>query len=231
MPSLGPLDPDLSPFGDGPASPPTSKAEYVLARLRQAIVNGHLGPGDPIHQEAVAEKLGVSATPVREALRRLEAEGAIVYVPNRGATVAELSAPNVQDLYALRSKVEGLATMFATQRGREELEDIQRLNDELSELAAAGAPGDALGSLNRRFHFAIYRAARSQLLLTHIETLWTMFPVRANAQLWAVPEHAATFVHDHGRVLEAMRSGDAKAAEALMAEHVAMSAALRPAQD
>jgi len=203
---------------------------YVLTRLRQAIVDGRLGPGDPIRQESIATKLGVSATPVREALRRLEAEGAIVYVPHRGATVAELSAENVQDLYALRSKVEGLATMFATERGHANLDEIAGLNDELAELLRRGASGEALGSLNRRFHFAIYHAARSQLLLTHIETLWTMFPVRANAQLWAVPEHASRFVHDHGAVLKAMQAGDATAAEAVMAEHVAMTAALRPAK-
>lgn len=227
--SRDPSLPETSPFGDSSLAPPTSKAEYVLTRLRQAIVDGHLGPGDPIHQEDVASKLGVSATPVREALRRLEAEGAIVYVPNRGATVAELSPENVQDLYALRSRVEGLATLLATERGQDQLDGIERLNDELDHLRLSGASGDALGSLNRRFHFAIYEAARSQLLITHIETLWTMFPVRANAHLWAVPEHASRFVHDHGLVIEAMRAGDATTAEAVMAEHVAMSAALRPA--
>ena len=205
-----------------------TKAEYVLARLRQAIVDGRLGPGDAINQEGVAVQLGVSATPVREALRRLEAEGAIVYVPNRGATVVELSADNVHDLYLLRSKVEGLATMLATEReGGEGLGRIEQLNAELARLSQSGESGDVLGALNRRFHFAIYVAARSPLLFTHIETLWTMFPVRANAQLWGDAECASQFVRDHGLVLEAMRAGDGLAAERAMAEHIAMSASLR----
>lgn len=200
--------------------PPTSKSHYVLERLRRDIDEGRLKPGDPLRQADIAKRLSVSSTPVREALRHLEAEGAIVYVPHRGVTVAELAPTDVTDLYVLRARVEGLATRLATERmSDEQLADIVKQHDRLRELVLT-APAEELIGLNRELHFSIYRAAGSELLVSQIEGLWKLFPVRTNVALWHHEDFGQQFVDEHIELIEAIVARDAERADRIMGDHM-----------
>ena len=96
--------------------PPVSKTAYVLDRMRDDIAKGTILPGQPLKQTDLAARYGVSPTPVREALRLLEADGSISYSPHRGATVLEMDKSRVRDLYLLRAAMESLATRLAVER-------------------------------------------------------------------------------------------------------------------
>jgi DNA-binding GntR family transcriptional regulator len=200
--------------------PPTSKSRYVLERLRRDIAEGRLQPGDPLRQADIAHRFGVSSTPVREALRHLEAEGAIAYVPHRGVTVAELAPTDVTDLYLLRARVEGLATRLATERMSDtQLDDIVSQHKRLCQLVKT-APAEELITLNRDLHFSIYRAAGTELLVTLIAGLWKLFPVRTNVALWRHEDIGQLFVEEHTELIAAMVARDAERADRIMGDHM-----------
>ena len=92
-----------------------SSYELVYQKLRENILNGHYKHGDELRETAVGKEIGVSRTPVREALRQLELEGLVTIIPNRGAYVNMITAKDVQDIYVIRSMLEGLCARWATQ--------------------------------------------------------------------------------------------------------------------
>jgi len=139
-----------------------SRSEFVYASLRDAIWEGRFAPGERIGEEEVARSLGVSRTPVREALRRLQERGLLAIGAGRSLVVAELSKSQVIELYAMREILEGSAARFAAQHANEaEIDMLHRLLDELDKHA-----DDArmLVALNRRFHGAICEAAHNRYL-------------------------------------------------------------------
>jgi DNA-binding GntR family transcriptional regulator len=195
-------------------------------QVRAAIVENRYEPGQRLIEERIAQELGVSRTPVREALRQLEAEGLVVSERNRGAIVRPLSRTEVDDLYGLRIRLESYVVEVATQRASEE---------ELGELmAAADAFGDvrrrvdvdsvdgvrALHDANRRFHDTIVKAARHERLATmlaravDIPLVFQAFRSFDAAEI----ERSDTF---HHLIAEAMCKRDATRAAALMGEHIA----------
>lgn len=197
------------------SGPPVSKTAYVLERLREDIRNGAVNPGQPLRQADLAERYGVSPTPVREALRLLEAGGAISYLPHKGATVAELSPGSVQDLYALRAAVEGLATRLAVERigdgaGGQVL-DIHR------QLCKTGGDGLSRARLNRELHFAIYGSG-SPLVTEFIATLWK--PIPPKVTMWQDDAIAEAFNAQHEEIVQALLRRDADHAGVCMAEHI-----------
>lgn len=205
---------------------PLSKSAYVLEVLQQELSDGRLKAGEAIVQEDVAKRLGVSQTPVREALRSLEASGAVVYVPHRGATVADMPAEAVVDLYYARAELEALVTKMAAERWNEEqMADLERRHRELSGLVQTGQH-ELMVTLNRELHFAIF-AAGSPTIAPQIHVLWKSFPFRANRRLWEHADNVAEFIRWHGRILEALRSRDATGAADLMRQHVLEVAGMR----
>ena len=203
--------------------PPLSKTEYVLQRLREDIASGLVVPGTSLRQSEIATRYGVSATPVREALRLLEAGGTVSYAPHRGATVRELSHDRVHDVYLLRAEIEGLATAVACERMTDDdLAKVEAVHAELN--AYRGDDGQTLAVLNRRLHFTIYHAG-SELIASHASSLWSLFPPRVT--IWKDRDAAAALAADHERILEALRARDAKAAQDRAREHVLHAAALR----
>lgn len=203
------------------AGPPLSKTEYVLERLRQDIRNGAVNPGQPLRQAELAERYGVSPTPVREALRLLEAEGSISYSPHKGATVAEFSPRRIEDLYRLRATMEGLATRLAVERLEEGVVDAvreihERIKDGLGKL-----DGKTLSRLNREMHFAIYQRG-SALVADHVTSLWRFLPPEVT--LWSDPDVASELVGQHEQIFQALLDADADRAAELMAEHILTAA-------
>lgn len=200
-----------------PGGPPVSKSSYVAQRLREDIRDGVVNPGQPLRQADLARRYGVSQTPVREALRRLEVEGVVSYSPHKGATVNELNETRLEDLYRLRARVEELATELAAERlDGPALEVIVALHRQLAEGIGRDEPR-ALAALNRELHFAIYSAG-STLVADHAKSLWGY--ITPDATIWTEAMVASTLVDQHAHIVVALESRDAEQAGRLMAEHV-----------
>ena len=195
----------------------TSKKDLVLDWCREAIITGELQAGQHLPQEELAERLGVSITPVREALSELRAAGLLTQNTHRGARVADTNAPGAADLHLLRSTLEPLAVRrAATNLTDTDLLLLRQLQDRFAELVERGESRD-LRKLNYQFHMSIYRAAGSPLLLDFIVQLWARVPLDI---LSALPDRARTSLREHETILRALEARDVAAAERLTREHI-----------
>ena len=142
--------------------------EYVAHRIREAILKGYYKPGERLDQTELAELLGVSRSPVRDALKRLAAEGLVTLHPHRGAMVAELSREELEEIYLIRRVLEGLAARLAVPNiNAEQLEVLRTILERMDRTEDA----EAWIELNYRFHHTIYRAANRPRLLEIIDNL------------------------------------------------------------
>ncbi|MEV4643362.1 GntR family transcriptional regulator [Saccharopolyspora sp. NPDC049357] len=208
-------------------SPPQSRTAWVADRIREDVAAGTLRPGELIKQTVLAKRYGVSPTPVREALRILEADGMIVYSTHKGASVREMTPDTAADLYRLRAAVESVASEMAVERMTpEKLQEIEQQHAEIDRALRDGAAPAELSRLNKQFHFTIYEQA-SPLVLQYVETLWVRFTPPAT--IWGSKDAAEALQRDHDAILKALREGDAASAARLAAEHVEHAAAIRAA--
>jgi len=204
----------------------TVGAAHAYARVRAAIVENRYPPGHRLVEQRIAEELGLSRTPVREALRMLEAEGLVVSERNRGAMVRPLSSTEVVDLYGLRIRLESYAVEVATERATEaELGALVAAADAFSDVrrsvdveAVEGVR--QLHEANRRFHDGVLEAARHHRLTAMLpRTVDTPLVFQAFRTFGAAEiERSDTF---HHLIAEAMCRRDANRAAALMTEHIA----------
>lgn len=149
---------------------PTSR-DYVAAELRQAIVRGELKGGERINPAEIAERLGVSQTPVREALQLLASEGLLRSDAFRGVRVAELSAEEYEELYLMRIGLEDLAARLGAERiGEDGIGEMAELLDEMTSAAREGDI-DRFYTLDRRFHLIHYSASGRRSLVDRIMNL------------------------------------------------------------
>jgi len=191
----------------------SSKSDIVCAMLRELIISGELKAAEPLRQRDLADRFGVSQTPVREALRLLESEGLVVNDPHRGATVAESRNGFIQDNSMIRAALEALgARMAATAIKDEQLASLQQLNDAIRALEG---DDEAYGDLNRRFHFAIYEAAASPVLLSMMRLLWQAMPGGPRV----TRSHAESVVQ-HQQLIEALAARDAERAAQITQLHI-----------
>src|SRR5262245_13152668 len=145
-----------------------SRADFVYESLRDAISDGRIAGRERVREEEVARNLGVSRTPVREALQRLQQRGLLSFGPTRGFVVAQLSHQQVVELYAMREILEGSAARFAAQHATpEEIATLYQLQEQLRT-----AEGDEMlhKHLDRRFHQAIYEAAHNRYLTQMLDS-------------------------------------------------------------
>ncbi len=200
--------------------PPTSKAEYVHETLRHEIVNGVHPPGASVNQDEVATRLGVSRTPVREALRRLEGEGLVRLGAHRDARVAPLTAQEARDLLEMRRSLDPLAASLAA--GRRTDEDLAAMRAAAAEIdALPGDLGAASLAAHRGFHAAVYRASHNALLIEALDALWDKADRYRRLALAEEGERRqGGRKSDHRRLLERVASGDADGAAELMRRHV-----------
>ncbi|HPC83314.1 MAG TPA: GntR family transcriptional regulator [Thermoanaerobaculaceae bacterium] len=199
--------------------------QVVADRLRAAILEGRLRPGEWLRQERFARELGVSQTPAREALKQLVAEGLVEHVPYRGVRVVELTRADVEDLYACRAFIESRAARYAAMEITDaEIEELQAL---FARMMACRFPEDlALDrELNREFHTFITRISRRSQLVRTLTQLWAAFPT----MLWSnipdvavasVPERDEPDRREHAEIVAALVGRNPKRAERAVRHHI-----------
>ena len=197
--------------------PPTAQ-EAVLAEVRRLLVTGELAPGSPVRQEALAERLGVSRVPLREALKVLEGEGHVVYLPRRGYVVAELSVDDLVEVYRMRELLEAEAIRVAVPRlDAQSLAEIEAAAREVDD-AGRGADLVEMTASNRRFHFLLFDAAGMPRLSRTLRQLWDATDVY-RAVYFATPANRARVAHEHADLVAALHARDATVAVAAQATH------------
>ena len=197
----------------------------VLDRLRHLILVGEYGPGDRLVEERVAARVGVSRTPVRQALAMLEAEGLVEMTANKGAVVPSFGAEEVWDVYDLRAVLEGHAARRAAVSIQEE--ELSRLGDLTGEMegirpeASSDHEGEVrrLVACNQEFHGTVVRASRNARLEKLVGRT-VQVPLVFKAFFWYGPEDRAISNHYHRQIVRALAARDAERAEIIMREHV-----------
>jgi DNA-binding GntR family transcriptional regulator len=194
-----------------------SRADFVYESLRDAIWDGRIAVGERVREEEIARNLGVSRTPVREALQRLQQRGLLVFGAGRGLTVASLSQHQVLQLYAMREILEGSAARFAAEHATApEIAVLWRLQ---KELCKPDHDTMALVTLNRRLHQAIYEAAHNQYL---IQTLGVLHDSLAllHSTTFRAPSRRKESDEEHRQIVAAIERHNPDRAEEAARQHI-----------
>jgi DNA-binding GntR family transcriptional regulator len=197
--------------------PPTAQ-EAVLVEVRRQLVTGELAPGSPVRQEALADRLGVSRVPLREALKVLEGEGHVVYLPRRGYVVAELSVQDLVEVYRLRELLEAEAIRTAVPRLTDA--DLDAIGVAADAVEAAGRLDDlaAMTACNRRFHFLLFDASGMPRLTRTLRQLWDSTDVYRSVY-FAASSNRARVADEHAELLRALRERNGELAVSVQAAH------------
>jgi DNA-binding GntR family transcriptional regulator len=213
---------DASP--SGPVDAFSTKSDLAYARVRRLILSGELGPGAVLPQAALARTIGMSTTPLREALRRLKQEGLVELDAHRDARVARLDAREARDLVELRQSLDPLAASLAAERRTDaDLAAVQAALEGLESLSSRPSLDEL--ERHRRFHSAVYRAAQNTLLAETLDGLWDKsdrYRLHALADERVETDRARS-AEQHRLLYEALREGDAPGAADVMRRHVASS--------
>jgi DNA-binding GntR family transcriptional regulator len=201
-------------------SPPKSKADYVYGVLLDEIRNARIPGGTQLKAGPVAARLGVSVTPVREALRRLEKDRLISYESHHGATVIDLGDDALLEFYHVRAVIEGLGAKLAADKITDG--QLARLREIHESMVADVTHGrrDRLGERSQEFHLAIADIGGPAFLGRQARAIRDSYPVPRSASLWLDDTHAKTLLQAHAQILDALATGDAETAERIMIDHV-----------
>jgi DNA-binding GntR family transcriptional regulator len=208
-------------------------ADEIAFRLEAAIISRELPPGTRLGQEELCRRFGVSRTPIREALRKLQAQRLITLIPNKGATVRLPTRKEIEEVYDLRGELEAFAAELAARRSQPSIDaelsravdllrrsrradSVQAINDSAINIEISGAI--------RNFHHIIHRAAGNDRLISVLRELETFFPGNYCSHEMTRPlESRKLHIDDHERIHKAILDRDAAAARAVMKEHVERS--------
>ena len=193
--------------------------EVVSETLREAIISGVLKPGERLMEIQLAEELGVSRTPVRESIRKLELEGFVVMVPRRGTYVSDLSIKDINEVFEIRTALDVLAAGLAAERiTEEELEQMERLLVQIGEYMEAGDM-DKIIETDSLFHDILYQATRNDRLFGIISNLREQF-TRFRSISMKYPGRIIKTVEEHRQLVEAIGSRNAELAQQVAREHM-----------
>lgn len=193
--------------------------EVVSETMREAIVNGILKPGERLMEIQLAEELGVSRTPVREAIRKLELEGFVVMIPRRGTYVAGLSIKDINEVFEIRTALDVLAAGLAAERiTEEELEQMERLMVEIGENIDQGNM-EGIITLDSQFHDILYKASRNDRLVGIINNLREQF-TRFRSISIMYPGRLKNTLEEHRQLVEAIAQRNPEVAQQLAREHM-----------
>jgi DNA-binding GntR family transcriptional regulator len=197
--------------------PPTAQ-EAVLAELRRAIASGQLRPGQPIAQATVAEHLGVSRVPLREALKILQGEGQVEYQPHHGYSVTRLDLDDLREAYRIRQLLETEAARISVPRfGLQEVRDLAQAARQVDD---AGDDEDyvTMAAANRRFHFLLVEGAGMPRLTHLVRILWDATDVYRSFY-YADADNRQRVRAEHAGIVKAVAEGDVEAVVQQLDEH------------
>lgn len=208
---------------DAPLSRPASAVAASV--IREAIVDGRLEPGARLKEENLATELGISRTPIREALLLLQSEGLVEAFPNRGAFVRSYEIDELRDLYELRALLEGHAARRAAERiSDERIEELRASCGRFDALVRRADPPNLetvqeLVRENLLFHSTILTAADNERLAGMVRQVVAV-PLVYQSYIWYSPDQARASAHAHHQLVHAFEQRDAEGAELLMRVHV-----------
>ena len=193
--------------------------DVVFSALREAIIKGELKPGERLMEVQLAEEMGVSRTPVREAIRKLELEGLVVMVPRKGAYVAGLSLKDAADLFEVRISLEGLAAALSAERITEE--ELKLMEKILEDITAAAEREDVEAVIQKdaEFHQILFSTTRNNRLAQIINSLKEQID-RFRIQSFSNPARMKAINKEHAGIIKAIKEGNAELAEKLAREHI-----------
>ena len=191
----------------------------VFHRIRNDILNGKDAENVELKEVAIGEELGVSRTPVREALRQLELEGLVKIIPNRGAFVTGIQAKDVHDIYMIRSRLEALCARWACENITKEQMELLEENVYLAEFHARKSNVEQIVELDSQFHHTLYAAGNSKML-EHLLNDYHQYVLRIRKLTLSTKERAAASNEEHRCIMEAIRDKNADLAEELAGRHM-----------
>ncbi|MGC5331137.1 GntR family transcriptional regulator [Micromonospora sp. DT62] len=200
----------------------TNAAEDAYDALRSAILSGAIGPRERLGEVELSRQFGVSRTPIREALRRLTAEGLVVFQPNRGARVAEWSLADLQEIYEIRARLESYGAALAAKRiDADCLPKLSLLCDQMEERAQrmSSQDLDQIATLNAELHGLVIGAAASPRLTSLLSSVVEV-PLIVRAFRLYEPDALARSMAHHRDLVAALRARDAEWASSTMRAHV-----------
>ena len=193
--------------------------DVVFNTLREAILHGELKPGERLMEISLANRLGVSRTPVREAIRKLELEGLVIMIPRKGAQVAQITEQDLNDVLEVRLGLEELAMQFACERIDEEhLQEIARAAQDFEDLMEEGDITD-LAQAYVHFHELIYQATQNQRLIQIINNLREQM-YRYRIEYLKDSAARKTLAREHQEIYQALKERDFVRANRWMKDHI-----------
>lgn len=197
----------------------TDLRSRVFQQLEQSIVDGVYRPGQSLTEKQLCEELGVSRTPLREALCQLELEGLVEFVPNKGAVVLGIGQQDIDDIYAIKLALDRLSASLATQRATpEELTELEEIIN-LTEFYVAKGMLDKVVELDFRFHDTVCKAGKNRPLRS-MTSNFNRFVKMARHRSLSKPGRTSLMLTEHRAILSAIASGDVQQAERLAQEHI-----------
>ncbi|NLW06924.1 MAG: GntR family transcriptional regulator [Clostridia bacterium] len=193
--------------------------EIVFEALREVIIKGQLKAGERLMEVQLAEELGVSRTPVREAIRKLELEGLVVMIPRKGAYVADMSVKDIADIFEIRAALESLAAGLACESiTEEEMEELERMLIKFAECVHKGEL-EKLVEADTQFHEIVYRASRNKRLVQIISNLRENIQ-RFRAISMGMAGRMRETLEEHKRLVEAINARNVELARRIAREHI-----------
>ncbi len=191
----------------------------VFNQIQNDILNGEYKPGEILTESRLCTELGVSRTPIREAMRQLELEGLVQSIPNRGVSVKGISAKDIEDIYTIRMMIEGLAARWAAENiNQQELKELKE-TVELEEFYTMKNDTEHLLELDSKFHEIIFKASKSRTLM-HVLSIFHHNVRRARNASFCSPGRAMKVLQEHKAIFESISDRDADKAEKLTTQHV-----------
>ena len=193
--------------------------DVVFNTLRQAILKGELEPGERLMEIQLAERLGVTRTPIREAIRKLELEGLVLMIPRKGAEVAKISARSLRDVLEVRRALEELAIELACQRMSEE--DVGNLQKAQEDFKKAIAEGDAMkiAETDEHYHDVIYEGTQNAKLIQMLNNLREQM-YRYRLEYIKDEDKRKILVLEHEKILKTVRERKVAEAKEAVREHI-----------
>lgn len=196
-----------------------SLRERVFQTIRQSILDGKYKPGDTLRESTIAKELNVSRTPVREAIRQLQLEGLVRSIPNKETVVCGITEADVQDIFMVRGRLEGVAGRLAAERiTEEELEKMEEIL-ELTEFYANKGDISRLEALDHTFHDAIYNATKSKIIKQVLSDFHTYIQ-QVRKKSMATPGRVNSLIAEHRAIYKAIKNRDGDKAEELINDHL-----------